>query len=163
MDIERTLELTKNKKLLAILGAILLGIVGNALWEYMAKPLLFLSRDTLLNIATLGIQSFKDECYRLIARGFTESASLSLLFEFNALYITGCVLLALYFYQRFRESNAKIRELDELFEKSLQEDEDKDPTQQSKRSIEDRRRKIASLGYGVRLRYLGIDWPPLSG
>ncbi len=68
-----------NKK--AILGAIvalIVGGLGNGVWEYLLEPAFTWSLSGVLNIATLGVQSFKDDLYREIAKGFHEETSLSL-------------------------------------------------------------------------------------
>lgn len=145
MNTERALKFIKNKKLLTVAGAILLGVIGNGLWEYVAKPLLFLSRDTLLNVATFGIHRFKDDCYRLIARGFTESASLSLLSEFNILYITASLIFSLHFYLRLKEAKEKKKKLDEKCNKCLEQGGRPPRSEEDGQSIEDLRSETARL------------------
>jgi len=143
VNTERALKLIKNRKLVTIVGLLLLSLLSNALWEYAAKPLLFLSRDTLLNIATLGIASFKNDCYRLIARGFTESPSLSLLSEFDGLYICAYIVAGFWLYNQIRKINADKREFDEMC-KGLERD-DNDLSKRNRPSTEVLRIKISSL------------------
>jgi hypothetical protein len=138
MNTERILKFIKNRKFLTILGSLLLAVVGNGLWEYIVKPSLSILRDIFLNIATLGISNFKDDCYQLIARGFSESASLSLFSELNAIYISICILFTLYLFEKISEGNKKLRELDVLITKPSE-------AQESKPSIEERLRKITRL------------------
>ncbi len=57
---------------------VVLGAIGSGLWEWLMKPALAGTSDFVLNIATLGIQSFKDSLYRDIALGLHEDASLRL-------------------------------------------------------------------------------------
>jgi hypothetical protein len=78
-----------NKKaILGVLAALLVGGLGNGVWEYVLEPTFTWSATGILNIATLGIQSFKDDLYREIAKGFHEESSLSLA---NAIYyLVGC-------------------------------------------------------------------------
>jgi len=73
-----------NKKAtLGVIAALLVGGLGNGVWEYLLKPAFAWSISGIVNIATLGVQSFKDDLYREIAKGFHEESSLSLA---NALY-----------------------------------------------------------------------------
>lgn len=73
----------KKKAILGVIGALILGGLGNGVWEYVLEPALTWSLTGILNIATLGVQTFKDELYREIAKGFHEESSLSLA---NSLY-----------------------------------------------------------------------------
>lgn len=73
-----------NKKaILGLVAALIVGGLGNGVWEYVLEPAFTWSVTGILNIATLGVQSFKDDLYREIAKGFHEESSLSLA---NALY-----------------------------------------------------------------------------
>jgi hypothetical protein len=73
----------KRKAILGVIGALIIGGLGNGVWEYVFEPALTWSLTGILNIATLGIQTFKDELYSEIAKGFHEESSLSLA---NSLY-----------------------------------------------------------------------------
>lgn len=73
----------KKKAILGVIGALIIGGLGNGVWEYVLEPAFTWSLTGILNIATLGIQSFKDELYREVAKGFHEESSLSLA---NSLY-----------------------------------------------------------------------------
>jgi F0F1-type ATP synthase membrane subunit c/vacuolar-type H+-ATPase subunit K len=64
------------------IGVIVLGAVGSGLWEYILKPGLFSLTGLALNIATLGMERFKNDLYEEIARGFHEGPSLTLLMLF---------------------------------------------------------------------------------
>ncbi|WP_428385426.1 hypothetical protein [Nevskia ramosa] len=73
-----------NKKvILSGIAALIVGGLGNGVWEYVLEPTFTWSLTGVLNIATLGVQSFKDDLYREIAKGFHEESSLSLA---NTLY-----------------------------------------------------------------------------
>jgi len=72
-----------NKAILGVIGALIVGGLGNGVWEYVLEPAFAWSLTGILNIATLGVQTFKDELYREIAKGFHEESSLSLA---NSLY-----------------------------------------------------------------------------
>lgn len=73
----------KKKAILGVIGALIIGGLGNGVWEYVLQPAFTWSLTGILNIATLGIETFKDALYREIAKGFHEEPSLSLA---NALY-----------------------------------------------------------------------------
>lgn len=73
-----------NKKaILGVIAALIVGGLGNGVWEYVLEPAFTWSLAGILNISTLGVQAFKDDIYREIAKGFHEESSLSLA---NALY-----------------------------------------------------------------------------
>lgn len=71
------------KAILGVIAALIIGGLGNGVWEYVLEPAFNWSLTGILNIATLGVQTFKDELYREISKGFHEESSLSLA---NALY-----------------------------------------------------------------------------
>ncbi len=66
------------KTTLGIITALLLGALGNGVWEYLLQPALSSMGQLALNIGTLGVKAFKDNMYREVARGFHEASSLSL-------------------------------------------------------------------------------------
>lgn len=66
------------KSIFGIVAALVVGGLGNGVWEYVLEPALSWSLVGALNIATLGAQVFKDDLYREIAKGFHEESSLSL-------------------------------------------------------------------------------------
>lgn len=71
--------MTFNKNaILGVVAALFIGGLGNGIWEYVLEPAFAWSATGILNIATLGIQSFKDDIYSEIAKGFHEESSLSL-------------------------------------------------------------------------------------
>lgn len=73
----------KKKAILGLIGALIVGGLGNGVWEYVFEPAFTWSLSGILNVATLGIQTFKDDLYGEIAKGFHEKSSLSLA---NSLY-----------------------------------------------------------------------------
>lgn len=84
LDTRRSIKLNFTKKaILGLILALIVGGLGSGVWEYIFKPLLTWSADGILNIATLGVQSFKNDMYQEIAKGFHEASSLSLS---NAVY-----------------------------------------------------------------------------
>ena len=109
-----------------ILPAIILGAVGSGVWEYVFKPALTTASKLILDLATLGVDTFKDDLYREIAIGLHEKLSNALYFEFNlvicSLLIALSVLLAKKVKQAINEKSElmeKIQRLDEGTEKRL--------------------------------------------
>lgn len=84
-----------NKIIATTLIAIILGAVGSGVWEYILEPLLASSSKAILNIATLGIDSFKNDLYSEVAKGLHEKASYSLLSKFNLLLILAMFIFSL--------------------------------------------------------------------
>jgi hypothetical protein len=70
------------QSLLYIVGVILLGLLTNAIWEFLGKPLLISAQNTILNLSTLGIQQFKDSMYQEIAMGHYDRAGTFLVTHF---------------------------------------------------------------------------------
>ncbi len=110
------------KVVLGLAGALLMGGLGNGVWEYVLEPMLAWSLHGILNIATLGVQSFKDALYREIAKGFHEESSLVLAITFNYLIAGAVIFTLLQMKQRAKKILGEIEEtnneLDEL-EKEL--------------------------------------------
>ena len=81
---------------------VVLGAVGSGVWEWLLKPALAGVGDVVLNIATLGVASFKDSLYKQIALGFHEAPSLRLL-SASIGFLTGAMLglVFLYYWLRF--------------------------------------------------------------
>jgi hypothetical protein len=119
-------EKTK-KRILTLLGIVILSILAMVLYDIFIKPMGFLLRDFFLNLTSLWIQSIKDSTYQMIAKGFHEQAScLSYsLVNFIVAYFALAVLVLLLLlaqYQRKRISN----HLDETLETSDKESETSD-------------------------------------
>jgi cation transport ATPase len=70
---------------LTVIGALILGALGSGLWELLFKPLLFWVSTVFLNIATLGINSLRDDLYVEIAKGHDPSG----LITFNIIVAAG--------------------------------------------------------------------------
>lgn len=87
-------KIITTKALRFVLLTIVLGAVGSGAWEWMLKPFLLGASEFGLNVATLGIQSFKDSLYEDIARGLHEESSLRLysaVFGIFPLFMLGVV------------------------------------------------------------------------
>jgi hypothetical protein len=74
--------------LAALMGAILVGALGNAAWEYALKPLLPWVSDFILDVATLGVQSYRDQIYLEVAKGNDERAAIAILAAVMAIPIS---------------------------------------------------------------------------
>jgi hypothetical protein len=62
--------------LVTVLGALIVGALGSGLWELMFKPLLVWISSFFLNVATLGINSLRDDLYIEIAKGLYDRSGL---------------------------------------------------------------------------------------
>ncbi|HDY73021.1 MAG TPA: hypothetical protein ENH86_00405 [Candidatus Jorgensenbacteria bacterium] len=62
-----------------IIGSLVVGLIGSALWENLFRDLLNLGGKTLLTISTLGLDKYKDNIYMSIAQGFYERVSIQIL------------------------------------------------------------------------------------
>ena len=76
------------KRLLALAGAILLGALGSGLWESLLAPFFIFLRNTVLNLASLGIQRLKDVTYSRIAEGISESTAIEIYSIITALTVS---------------------------------------------------------------------------
>lgn len=84
-------SLSKKSIIGGILSAIVLGAVGSGVWQYILDPLLSSGSRLTLNLATLGMESFKNDLYREIAKGFHEKASNALYAQFNMMFSIACI------------------------------------------------------------------------
>src|SRR5260370_6846781 len=75
---------------LTVIGALILGALGSGLWELLFKPLLFWVSTLFLSIATLGINSLRDDLYVEIAKGHDPSG----LLVFTVIIMLGLVFFA---------------------------------------------------------------------
>lgn len=83
----------KTKLIGGFISAIIIGAIGSGVWQYIMEPVLSLGSKAVLELATLGVESFKNDLYREIAKGFHEKASNALYTQFNLLY--GFALIAI--------------------------------------------------------------------
>lgn len=65
------------KAILGTLTALIVGGLGNGVWEHILEPGLRGGASVLLSVATLGVEAFKDDIYLDIAKGFHEKQSVS--------------------------------------------------------------------------------------
>ena len=62
-----------------LIGSLIVGLFGSALWENIFRDLLSFGGKTLLTISTLGLEKYKNDIYISIARGFYEQVSIQTL------------------------------------------------------------------------------------
>ena len=85
-------SLFTSKTIRFVVITVVLGAIGSGAWEWVVKPFLMGATDFGLNVATLGVRSFKDSLYKDIARGLHEESSLRLytaVFAFLPSFILG--------------------------------------------------------------------------
>ena len=75
--VARMMELVRRHWLKAM-GLLLMGAVGSALWQIVARPVLMGLSGLLMTIGTLGIPSLRDDIYVDVAKGFHEDPSITL-------------------------------------------------------------------------------------
>jgi len=84
-------------KLLAVIGALLVGALGSGLWELL-KPLFLWASSASLNIVTLGLDSLRDGLYADAAAQEPERISATLLAILTGV-ATGVMLVVMFFPQ----------------------------------------------------------------
>lgn len=103
------------KAISGAIGAILIGAVGSGLWQYVFDPALSSSSRAILNLATLGMESFKNDLYVEISKGLHERASLDLSIQFSSLLGLAMILLPIALTLKTKElEKRKIKMLEEL-------------------------------------------------
>ncbi len=94
-----------------VLGYLLVGALSNPLWLYILRPLIGHTRDWVLDLATLGVQSFKDNIYVEVARGFHELSGAGTFLFLVIFQIAAVTLLLLWTFLRFRSIKERYSEL----------------------------------------------------
>lgn len=103
--------LSKKSIVGTVLSAIILGSVASGVWQYIIDPLVLKSSKAILNIATLGMESFKNDLYRQVAKGFHEGASSALYSQINGLVGIAAIIFSLNLAKRSKELIQKNSEL----------------------------------------------------
>ncbi|MCG3653311.1 hypothetical protein [Aliarcobacter butzleri] len=111
---ERINNFIKNNKTISVIigfiGTVLIASISNGVWEYLLKPLLSFSINLILDLSTLGIESFKNSIYQSISKGFTEKASL-LTFMYITFMIASFMMSSLFIiFSRYRRRLNKTKE-----------------------------------------------------
>ena len=103
-------ETIKKNKVFVAIATITLGAIGSGVWKYIIEPSMLYFRDVILNIATLGMELYKNVLYSESAKGFTESSSIKLISEFNLLYVSALILICLWFSSKFKDIKESTKE-----------------------------------------------------
>lgn len=108
-------HIRKVKVIGGIISAIILGAIGSGVWQYIIEPALSTSSQVILSLATLGIESFKNDLYREVAKGFHEGASNKIYFQINFLWGMALLIFPLYSFLEFKRLiQQKTKMLEEL-------------------------------------------------
>lgn len=103
---------------LGTIGAIVIGAIGSGVWEYILQPALRNGSNAFLELATLGVESYKDDLYQEVAKGYQEKASFSLLLSFNALlvsaYLVACGLMVSKGKEVIKDERRLLKDIDRL-------------------------------------------------
>ncbi|EGR2464993.1 hypothetical protein DYC54_17610 [Vibrio cholerae] len=106
------------KLTLGTIGAIVIGAIGSGVWEYILQPVLKNGSNAFLELATLGAESYKDDLYQEVAKGYQEKASFSLLLSFNALlvsaYLVICGIMVLKGKEVIKKERKLLKDIDRL-------------------------------------------------
>lgn len=142
------------KFVLGTIGAVVIGAIGSGVWEYIFQPALRSGSNILLEVATLGIESFKNDLYRDVAKGYREQASYSLLLSFTSLLISGYIVGCLIMFSKVKdmikaeqETLADLNEMElEIEHGPTEEIDDKPEKADLLERIEDIRKSLQSSG-----------------
>lgn len=97
-----------------VIGSLVVGLLGSALWENIFRDLLSFGGKTLLTISTLGIEEYKNDIYISIARGFYEQVSIQILSLGLGTFfgvVLGSILLTFRINEKYEEARkSKVRE-----------------------------------------------------
>jgi len=93
----------KAKLIGGVISAIVLGAIGSGIWQYVFDPALSKGSKVILDLATLGVESFKNDLYQEIAIGFHEKASSALYSQFNMFCTLFLVLMPIFLLIKTKE------------------------------------------------------------
>ena len=83
------------KKIVAVVGVILIGALGSGLWDLFLKQEFLYFGSFALNISTFGISSYRDSIYADISQGHADHASMLILsFCYGAL-LAVCISISI--------------------------------------------------------------------
>lgn len=88
----------------SVIGALIIAVIGSALWENIFRGLFSFFGKGLLIVSTLGIQKYKDNIYTDIARGFYEGVSLQILYLFLGILLAIVISLVLATFRKLNDS-----------------------------------------------------------
>ncbi|WP_137225064.1 hypothetical protein [Shewanella sp. MEBiC00475] len=123
------------KAVVGVILALIVGGLGNGIWKYVFEPVFAWSISATLNVATLGVEAFKDDLYNEIAKGFHEASSLTLA---NDIYYWVGVAVAFAFFLFTRKTKDLVsnvtsidKELDDIEEAIDSEDNSSNEPEES--------------------------------
>lgn len=98
------MKIMSKRRILAILAAIIVAVIGSALWDLL-QPVMISLASALLNLVTFGIANFKNSLFVELSRGFPEGPSLFLvgIFIYGGGGVSIAVLIRLYLSMRKQE------------------------------------------------------------
>lgn len=99
------------KIFLGIIGTIVLGAISSGVWEYIFKPLLESGTKIIMDIATLGMEAYKNDVYRQIAKGFSEKNSINTYSNIMNIMFYMMILGFFIFYSNLKKIKDKYKQL----------------------------------------------------
>jgi hypothetical protein len=85
-------------------GLIIFGALGSALWELLLRPVFRQAGYWVLDIASFGLQSFRNDVYRQIATDSTAGPSTEAYSLLITFFVAACVILVFVFSNRFADA-----------------------------------------------------------
>lgn len=98
----------KIKYLFYFAGTLVVGGLGSGVWEYILKPLFSNGVDFILDLSTLGIETFKNSVYEEISQGFSEKNSIKIYNLFITLLMGSFVIFFLLMFDRIKAIKEKL-------------------------------------------------------
>ncbi len=138
------------KGIATILGAIFVGALGSGVWQSILSPMLRFARNWILDLASLGVESYRDEIYRQIATGLSGNANLRILFLSSVIFGGLLIAIVQYFFMRFSRIRDRHRDMLEELEK------DKQGFDQVKITREGLEGKLEAAGHLIKSAWRGI-------
>jgi hypothetical protein len=86
-----------------VLGLLVLGALGNGLWESVLRPVIVRTSYGLMSLSSLGIQSVRTGIYERIATGSTSRTSVETLGVVTFLMVMLCMLVVRDFYTNYSD------------------------------------------------------------
>ena len=84
-----------------IIATVILTLLGNAIWDYLAKPSMAKLRNIALSVATLGIKSAQNKVYKKVGLAITEQPT-GIYIAVNSAVIVAAVLFGMYHFAHIR-------------------------------------------------------------
>jgi hypothetical protein len=94
------------KIIIGILGSIILGAIGSGLWSILGEPFTAIIGKIMFNIATLGLESLRNNIYKSAAMGFHEESSLFSLILLIMLFVFGQGIFCYFYFNKIFEGKS---------------------------------------------------------